>query len=403
MAVFFMLIEMLRNKVRETPFLHMRSIVQLIMHERLRFNSRILAGGFMKYIKKLIPFLCFLAITMVAVNASSKVFKPKWTTNTDAYMTNLMQGFYHQENDSLDALFVGDSSAYRGISPLEFWKASNMTSYVYASPGQKTWISYYMIRHALESQKPKMIFLEANVLLSDEDPQDGYIRKVFDNMKWGSAKMDAMNDPVFKNNAADKISYVFPIFQYHNRYNELSSKDFSQAFTQLDSNEKGFAKNYHTEAYEDQRNYMENKDAEGFEIPAKTKEYTDKIVKLCAKENIQLVLLKVPAAKGWTYDHQEAIQEYANVKGIPFLDLNYNMGNKPIDWQNDTADGGVHLNILGATKATEEVSRFVEKTYPQFTYTDHKESVVKNFDESYELYMKDREVGIAKMKEKEEH
>lgn len=353
----------------------------------------------MKYLKKVIPFLCFLAITIVSINATSKIFKPKWTTNTDAYMTNSMQGFYHQEEESLDVMFIGDSSVYRGVSPLELWKTANVTSYVYASPGQKTWIAYYMIKHALEYQKPKMIFLEVNDLLSDEDPQNGYIRKVFDNMKWGPAKQEALDDPVFDNNLTDKISYVFPIFQYHNRYNELSSQDFDDAFTLLDSNEKGFAKNFHTESYADQSNYMKNEEAKGFTIPEKSKAYADKIIKLCESEGIQLILFKVPSAKGWTYDHLNAVQEYANVKGIPLLDLNYNMGTEPIDWSTDTADGGTHLNVLGATKVTGQLSNYILKHYPQFTYGTHAKSVEDDFNTCYDQYMEDRAAGIEKQKE----
>lgn len=350
----------------------------------------------MKYIKKIVPILCLLIVLVAALFASGKIFIPKWTTNSDAYMTNLMQGFYQQEEDSLNVLFVGDSTVYRGVSPLELWNHANVTSYVYASPGQKSWIGYYMLEHALTYQTPSVVFLEVNDLMSDKAPQNGYIRKVFDNMRWGGAKWDAINDPIFEMSASDKASYLLPILNYHNRYGELTGEDFSAAFKTLDSLTKGFAPNYATEAYTDDLDFMQSDALKDFTIPTKARTYTDMMIERCREKGIELVLFKIPTAKGWTQDSDDAMEAYAKERNVTYLDLTTMSGENAINWATDTADGGTHLNVIGASKVTAELASFIRDFYPEATNTTHSPKVQRDFTTSYEQYMKDRASGLAK-------
>ena len=47
--------------------------------------------------------------------------------------------------------------------------------------------------------------------------------------------------------------------------------------------------------------------------------------------------------------------------GIPFLDMVYDKGYPAeIDWQQDTLDHGMHLNIRGAEKVTKRFGKYME-------------------------------------------
>ena len=95
-------------------------------------------------------------------------------------------------------------------------------------------------------------------------------------------------------------------------------------------------------------------------------EYLEKMRVLCEKNGSELVLIKAPTnSRGyWWYDEwEEQINEYAaknNIAYYNFIPLADEMG---IDWQTDTYDGGLHLNVYGAEKFTEYLGDLLAKNH----------------------------------------
>lgn len=73
--------------------------------------------------------------------------------------------------------------------------------------------------------------------------------------------------------------------------------------------------------------------------------------KLCEEKGVELILIKAPSVYPYWYDeYDQQIQDYADQYGLQFynfLDYAEEMG---IDYAVDTYDGGLHLNLTGATK-----------------------------------------------------
>lgn len=338
--------------------------------------------------KSILALVCFVFASLMILVVSSKIFIPKWTTNKDAKMTNVMQGFYQLKPNSLDVLFLGDSSAYRGISPLEIWQQTGITSYVYGSPAQRAWLGYYMLKHALAYQKPKVVVLEASELLYGNNVRSGYTRKVLDNMRWGSAKMEAIQDPIFKFGLDTKLSYFFPILEYHDRYNELNGDDFKYAFQDLDDNDKGYAFNAVSTPYVGSLNFMDKQ--HHFTLPNDAKKYADKMIDLCKQNHIKLIFINVPKAKGWSYAEHNAVKTFADQKGVPFIDFNIDMKTDKINWKRDTVDRGTHLNIRGAEKVSHELSLYFEKNEPYLMHEKKDPAVIKQYNTALKKYLKEK-------------
>lgn len=55
----------------------------------------------------------------------------------------------------------------------------------------------------------------------------------------------------------------------------------------------------------------------------------------------------------WLYDKYAIAKDFCDTRGLPFLDMVYDEEHLvDIDWQQDTLDGSMHLNIGGAEKVT---------------------------------------------------
>ena len=85
---------------------------------------------------------------------------------------------------------------------------------------------------------------------------------------------------------------------------------------------------------------------------------------LCEKNHIRLLLVKAPSKSPVWYDTWESqILEYAakyDLDYINFLNLVDEIG---IDYNTDTYDQGLHMNLSGAEKCADYLGKFLSETY----------------------------------------
>lgn len=87
------------------------------------------------------------------------------------------------------------------------------------------WNTYYYLKEALKTQKPKLIVLEGYRLLEEEEFLDaGYVIKSTYGLKWSKNRLDAIRASAPQE---DWPGYLLGYTQYHDRYQELSEEDFT--------------------------------------------------------------------------------------------------------------------------------------------------------------------------------
>jgi hypothetical protein len=119
-------------------------------------------------------------------------------------------------------------------------------------------------------------------------------------------------------------------------------------------------------------------------IPEENLEAFDKIVELCKKNNIKLVLMSLPTQKTWNYDRHNTVKKYAEEKNVDFIDIN--LEDIGLDWSVDTRDKGSHVNSYGSKKVSKFIGKYLTDTN---LVVDHRDdSKYKLWNESYKLYKK---------------
>ena len=112
--------------------------------------------------KSILAFTSFIVIFALLLNLFSMILIPK-----DNKMSKTIRGFYEEKKNSLDVLFLGDSSMYRSIIPAKLWKENGFTSYALGAPSVRTYALYYLLEEALKTQKPKVVVMEVNCAFND--------------------------------------------------------------------------------------------------------------------------------------------------------------------------------------------------------------------------------------------
>ena len=314
--------------------------------------------------KKLIRCVAFFIIGFLIFQVLTYVFVPKWNSKIDP-ATPRFKEFYRQEKNSIDVLAVGASDVGRGYSPVKVWKEYGITSFNLGTSNQTFSLAYYLIDEAIKYQKPKVIVLDMDALFVEKDAPEGEYRKLFDNLKLDNVKIQAINDE--KVRAGDKLPYIFPLLRFHSRYSELEEKDFktkslNEKYKELSF--MGMAMSEEIKPYVDAKQYMEDK-GETEKVSDENLYYTEKIIDLCKKNDIQLLWDELPSATSWSYARYEKTLELAKKYNIEFIDYNLAdmMYNLNFNWMTDTADGGNHLNVQGAEKISNHIGKILSEKY----------------------------------------
>lgn len=298
----------------------------------------------------------FLGLVLLLHGASIVVYAMECKNGKNCVGRNSkVFGIRNEKENSIDVLVVGDSETYTSISPMQLYDETGITSYISGQYGQKIGETKEAIRIALETQKPKLILLETNVLYRSKGSADGIL-----------------------SSSLEGLQSRFPIFQYHNAWkNVLTGKKSLE-------NLKGFEIRKWCKAYTGGE-YMEETSLHR-EIPKSIQKQMDEIISLCKENNVTLVLYSAPSPKNYDGEKHNGIERYANEKNLAYVDLNLKTSELEIDWAKDTADHGDHLNLSGAQKTTRFLGTYLKD---QFDLEDHRgDENLKEWDISLEEYHK---------------
>ena len=306
--------------------------------------------------KKIVRPVAFCAILLCLLMAASAVMSALARTNTDL-VQNRNKSMVELENepaDTIDVLVIGDSESYTTVSPMEIWDKEGIPSYVGGQTGQKIQESYYMLKKALKTQKPKVVAIETNMIFRPQSAVRG-----------------------IKETLVQTMLYYFPVFRLHNFWKAWVTGEDKRSQTFY----KGFVLRDVVEAYTG-GSYMK-KTAKTERMSRITRFMMDQIVSLCRKNNIQLFLYSAPSPKNYSFRKHNTMEAYARENGLKYLDLNLKIKELGINWSEDSLDKGDHLNILGAVKVSDYLGRYLKKEYhlksrkSESTYRSWNESLIQ--------------------------
>ena len=296
----------------------------------------------MVYVKRTLCFLLFLAGLAGILMGLSYVFMPKNNMSEFGMEEVSANGILGEKENTIDVLVLGDSESYSAITPMQIWKETGYTAYVCGTSAQPLSYTTLLLHRSFERQSPKIVILETNAIY----------RKVS------------------KSNARiAKLANYFSIFQYHDRWKDLSWHDFvgKTKFTWTDTY-KGYRYNNGV-APCTPGDYMQQTETVA-QIPPDNIQYVKEIHEFCQKNNAQLVLVSTPSPVNWNYARHKGIVALAEEIGCQYIDLNLMNEQVKIDWTKDTRDKGDHVNHSGAVKVTRFLSQFLRETG---LLTDHRE------------------------------
>lgn len=340
----------------------------------------------MEHVKNFIKFCTFVALTFFLVIKAGDVFVPEQVNKGSRQgQTYTTVGFYELPKNSIDVLFMGDSTLLNGISPMELWNKAGIISYNNSATSVRTYATYYLLQEALKTQTPKVVVIDPDTMFYKYKFDEPLQRAHINYFKNNYTKFQMVNDPNYDFTFEDKVSAFFPLLRYHGRWKELKAKDFAKLTKDYTSYTKGLVMTSTVKPSPRGQIYM-NKPNDKIKFENNSYEYLEKIYNLCKENNIELFILEIPDSKDWGISQSNKIKEYADSRGIKFLDLNtIDIG---INWNEDSKDGGAHMNVLGALKVSDYLTDYMMEN---FDLEDHRnDPKYASWHDDYKVYEKMR-------------
>lgn len=293
--------------------------------------------------KKVFRFVATILILGIFLLGLQRLLMPKYMSGV--FEGGMIEEYYGEVKDH-DIIFIGDCEVYENFSTKVLWEKYGINSYIRGSAEQLVWQSYYIMEETFQYEKPKAVVFNVLSLMFNEPQKETYNRMTLDGMRWSAAKVKSIKASMMEEEHF--IEYVFPLLRYHSRWNELTKEDFKYFWKKDNVTFNGYYMRVDVLPAE---NVPKGRPLSDYQFGDNAYYYLDKMVELCKENNVELILVKAPSLYPYWYEQWDSqISDYAvehNLKYYNFLDYIDEIG---LDFNTDTYDAGLHLNLSGAEK-----------------------------------------------------
>lgn len=305
--------------------------------------------------KKLLTALVFIVVLTGILYGMQRVLK----LNTGHRGTDAVKGFYLEEPDSLDVVFLGASTMFCTADPKVLEAEFGIRSYDFGASAQPLRLTSLFATEVFKTQHPKVVCLEML----------GVCKQI--NVKNASAMNYSLMDlPLSADKIAacyrmtdgdigDTLSLLIPFVQYKDRWQELTAEDFEAK--PLELSKGAYTPDLIADERPDFSEYYDADTTEATEIPDDTYAAIREIKALCDANGARLLFFKAPNG-GFTKGESLAIEKLAAELHVPYLNLFETMDEMAIDLDHDFRDN-THFNCYGSAKATKYIGEYLRAHY----------------------------------------
>lgn len=289
---------------------------------------------------------------LLFLGGSSNVLFPKGVKMRATW--DLWGPFEKEPEQSLDFLVMGNSLAYCNVIPAQVYEETGYTSYLVAGPLQTLAVTYYSLLEACKQQSPSAVFLEATCFYYPKYTK--YTKAIVGSMPWTENRLAAT---FWASEQEDWPTLLFPLYGYHNRWNELTEEDWEKGLLGYDRDILAGYSYLDTVLPQKEITVRANETTpESYEWNLN---YLRKIVDFCEERGIKLVCFLSPGFVRYSEEDLSQMRQELSSLGVELVDYNERFQEMGMDPSRDYYDTS-HLSFNGATKFTANFCELVEET-----------------------------------------
>ena len=284
-----------------------------------------------------------------------------------------LKGFYLEEKNSLDVVFMGASEVYSDFAPGYAYSSNNITSYLFSTQSNSILNYKAQLKNIPSRQNPDLIVIELNGALYDNDGEttkEANLRNYADNVPLDTIKAEWISQYGGENT----LEYIFPLIKYHSTWKDIPDNMLYQK-TVADDRLRGYSylKGILNEArifQSTQRsmNSMLQKSAGSKKPLGALEEQTlRELLQFCRDEQLDNVVFTrfphiVVMRTFSRFERSNTVADIVNEYGYDYLNFELNYEQTELDETTDFYNLD-HLNVYGQKKFTDYLTRYLIDNY----------------------------------------
>ncbi len=315
-----------------------------------------------------------------------EVLQAKWNKADSNSWVRVKQ--FYKERQPVDVYFIGTSHVHYTVNPLLLYRNYGISGYNFSVATQDVTMAKLYVQEIIKKKLPQVIVLEGSMLVNYLSPEVN-TRKGLDPLPFTIEKAQTIDDIIkedkkhnLKRGYDTRLSYVFPILRFHDRWKDLQEEDF--IYSEKVSKYHGYTPFFNTVKADFSRynNFVNVNN-----VLSEHKKTVDDIISLCKKHGVRVLFVKSPSG-GWRQGWHNLIAAWARRYGISFVDYNDLMSELNIDINKDFSDPMSHVNDNGAIKVTTHLGRYLKE---HFDLPDRRgESEFASWESDWQFYQQDK-------------
>lgn len=273
-----------------------------------------------------------------------------------------MHGFYMEDKNSLDVIFLGSSEIYNDFCSAEAYRISGVTSYPFGFASNPATLWPYEIKEILSHQNPKVLIVELNGVTYEHEALNANapLRYLSEAMPLSKNKIDLINNRAQES----KLSYYIPFLKYHSSPTDSAPSLLMPALRGYNVLRGAFSNVTAEELIK------ERYSADGTTLPLfpEAEDSLNEFLDILDEANIEHVLfVRFPHRfmKKNTYLHYQRYNtaiEIVQARGYEYMDMSNIDDEIGLDPKTDWEDGE-HLSGRGQRKFTHWLANYLVEKY----------------------------------------
>lgn len=297
------------------------------------------------------------------------------------YTLQIFSSFYEEEENSLDAVYLGSSVTFTAwLSPLA-WEHYGIAVSPFSNSEQPFEAAEYLIKEARKTQ-PDALYIVPISAGADDGVTDVRMHYLTDKMplSWNKIQLVRKLREYEEIDWTEQLEYLFPLIRYHSRWTELAEEDFF--WPNNGYNGSNYRSNFRNSTNVASSYRATDRTAK---LSESSQDALESLMSYCDMEQINILFVIPPALRRDEYELAQVnfVKETVEDHGYPVLSLRSSVDDIGLDTTKDYYNA-IHTNIHGAIKVTDYLSCYLVENYG---FADKRgDPAYSSWDDAYSRY-----------------
>lgn len=298
---------------------------------------------------------------VLALAAALWVLSVPFTVDTPT-SKRIVQGALNQPEDSLQAVYIGNSGVYRFWQPAVAWDSDGIAVMNLATASMPGVATQYLMEETLKSQDVDMFIVDLRAY-TDSELNEANLHNIIDFLPLDFTRLRLVTRLCLYQRywPYEALEYYFPVLRFHARWNELESEDFrlvEDDGTKGSYYADGFLRNVQDEqdrfAVSETRTQPQKRAVRAFE----------QLMDWCEENDVTVLFVAAPLLEHT--NQKERLNWFADMareRGFGVVNFNERAVYDDVGLELSDFMDNTHTNVFGSIKFTHYLANYLVENY----------------------------------------